>query len=212
MKHLLGKQPDYSLLCTFGCACWPNLRPYITHKLAFRSTCCVFLGYNNQHKGYKCLDSSFGQMYISRDVIFYEIVFPFSTLHPNVGALLKSKISLLHPTLRIPHEGVRVEEFNVTNVANAPHESFAEIGDLAVSNSEQDQRFVISDASHTNSGAIEDLVINPRADSKLMEAISDLGRIVYASGSVLVSTITHGSASYATPERSSADRVAMDEI
>jgi hypothetical protein len=150
-------------------------------------------------------------MYVSRDVIFYETVFPFSTLHPNVGALLKAKISLLHPTLRSPHEGVCVEEFNVTNVANTPHESFAEIGDLAVSNSGQDQRFAISDASHANSGAIEDLVINPRVDSKLMEAISDLGRIVYALGSVLVSTITHGSASYATPERSSADRVAMDE-
>jgi hypothetical protein len=25
----------YSFLRTFGCACWPNLRPYNTHKLAF---------------------------------------------------------------------------------------------------------------------------------------------------------------------------------
>ena len=31
------------ILCTsFGCAVWPNLRPYNSRKLAFRSTRCVF--------------------------------------------------------------------------------------------------------------------------------------------------------------------------
>jgi hypothetical protein len=25
--------PDYKFLCTFGCTCWPNLRPYNSHKL-----------------------------------------------------------------------------------------------------------------------------------------------------------------------------------
>jgi hypothetical protein len=166
MERLLGQQPDYSLLCTFGCACWPNLRPYNTHKLAFRSKHCVFLGFNNQHKGYKCLDSSSGRVYISRDVIFDETVFPFSTLHPNVGALLKAEISLLHPMLLSPQEGVCVEEFNMPNVANALHEPFAETGDLVVSNSEPNQRFMISNASHVGSGATKDPIINPGADSQ----------------------------------------------
>ena len=31
------------------------------------------------HKGYKCLDRSTGRIYISRDVVFDETVFPFST-------------------------------------------------------------------------------------------------------------------------------------
>jgi hypothetical protein len=26
MEHLLGHKPDYTLLRTFECACWPNLR------------------------------------------------------------------------------------------------------------------------------------------------------------------------------------------
>jgi hypothetical protein len=40
---LLREKPDYKSLRIFGCACWPNLRPYDTPKLAFRSTRCVFL-------------------------------------------------------------------------------------------------------------------------------------------------------------------------
>jgi histone deacetylase 1/2 len=31
------------------------------------------------HKGYKCLDHSTGRIYISRDVVFDETVFPYAT-------------------------------------------------------------------------------------------------------------------------------------
>jgi hypothetical protein len=39
------------------------------------------------------------RVYISRDVVFDEGVFPFATLHPNVGAHLRAEISLLPPSL-----------------------------------------------------------------------------------------------------------------
>jgi hypothetical protein len=51
--------------------------------------------YNNLHKGFKCLDISTGRVNVSRDVIFDETIFPFSTLHPNTGARLRSEIALL---------------------------------------------------------------------------------------------------------------------
>ena len=76
---LFGDKPDYTFFRAFGCACWPNLRPYNNRKLKFRSRQCVFLGYSSMHKGYKCLDRSSGRIYISRDVTFDEHVFPFST-------------------------------------------------------------------------------------------------------------------------------------
>jgi histone deacetylase 1/2 len=51
VERLLHTKPNYDSLRIFGCACWPNLRPYNKRKLAYRSTQCVFLGYSPLHKG-----------------------------------------------------------------------------------------------------------------------------------------------------------------
>jgi hypothetical protein len=96
LERLFNKKKVYYLfLKTFGCACWSNLRPYNDHKLAFRSKCCVFLGYSFMHKGYKCLKVYSGRVYISRDVIFDEKIFSFTELHSNVGDRLPAEINLL---------------------------------------------------------------------------------------------------------------------
>ena len=105
ITRLFGTIPDYTSLRVFGCACWPNLRPYNTRKLAFRSKQCVFLGYSSLHKGVKCLDVPTGRVYISRDVVFDESVFPFTSLHPNAGALLRKEILLLPPSLQNDDHG-----------------------------------------------------------------------------------------------------------
>jgi hypothetical protein len=54
--ELFQKELDYSILRVFGCACYPLLRPYFTHKLSFHSKQCIFPGYSSNHGGYKCLD------------------------------------------------------------------------------------------------------------------------------------------------------------
>jgi hypothetical protein len=107
-ETLFHTKPNYPFLKVFGCACWPNLRPYNNHKLQPRSIRCVFLGYSPLHKGYKCLHHSSGRIYISRDVIFEETAFPFhngpliltapaQTSSPSPGLPL-----LINPTL--PHQ------------------------------------------------------------------------------------------------------------
>lgn len=103
-ERLFHQNPDYSMLRVFGCTCWPNLRPYNTRKLAFRSKQCVFLGYSNLHKGFKCLDVNEGRVYISHGVVFDETIFPFASLHPNAGARLRSEI-LLPDHLKNPTAG-----------------------------------------------------------------------------------------------------------
>ena len=64
---------------TFGCLCYPWMRPYSANKLAPRSTRCAFMGYSKIHKGYICLDMSTSKFIISRHIIFYDQEFPFTT-------------------------------------------------------------------------------------------------------------------------------------
>jgi histone deacetylase 1/2 len=115
-ERLFHTKLDYSSLRIFGCACWPNLHPYNNHKLSFRSKECAFRRYSNMHKGFKCLDISTGRVYISRDVVFDEDTFPFSKLHPNAGARLRSEISLLPSNLLNPSRG---DESVIDTVSNA---------------------------------------------------------------------------------------------
>jgi hypothetical protein len=85
-----------------------------------------FMGYRSSHKGYKCLDVVSGCVYVSRDVMFDEGVFPFSSLHPNSGAQLHSDILLLPPPLRNSYEGEfvatgRTNGANVVDPLVEPH-------------------------------------------------------------------------------------------
>ena len=70
-EHLFGCKPDYHFLKVFSCSCFPYLRPYNKHKLAFKTSKCVFLGYSPFHKGCKCLHPS-GRIYIAHSVTFDE--------------------------------------------------------------------------------------------------------------------------------------------
>ncbi|KAD4584166.1 hypothetical protein E3N88_21767 [Mikania micrantha] len=76
-EHIFHHPPDYSFLRVFGSQCFPYLRPYNKHKMDFRSTSCVFLGYSSSHHGYRCLDPQTDRIYIARHVRFNEHHFPF---------------------------------------------------------------------------------------------------------------------------------------
>jgi hypothetical protein len=64
------------------------------------------------HKGFKCLNPSTDRIYISRDIIFDESVFPFASLNPNAGARYHSDVLLLPSTPSGNND--------LTNMANAP--------------------------------------------------------------------------------------------
>lgn len=91
--QLNGKQPDYTALRIFGCACYPTLRDYISTKFDPRSLTCVFLGYSEKYRGYRSLYPPTGRVYISRHVIFDENMFPFQTSYANLHRSPSSHIS-----------------------------------------------------------------------------------------------------------------------
>jgi hypothetical protein len=116
---LFNQSPDYLFLKTFGCACWPNLRPYNTHKLQPRSSQCVFLGYSLLHKGYKCLHLPSNRLYISRDVIFDEPTFPFQKFSPPILSESSPPHQILAMVQSIPTSGLCSVPTHVT--ASSPH-------------------------------------------------------------------------------------------
>jgi hypothetical protein len=80
---LFLSHPNYSELKVFGCLCFPNIYATTPNKLYSRSIPCVFLGYSDEHKGYRCLDLSNGRTHISRHVTFDETTFSFATRSPS---------------------------------------------------------------------------------------------------------------------------------
>lgn len=82
---LFNEPPDYTELKVFGClafACNPE-KP--GDKFAARGVPCVFLGYPCLQKGYRLLNLSTMQTFVSRDVLFHELVFPFKTTTGSVA-------------------------------------------------------------------------------------------------------------------------------
>jgi len=105
-ETLFHQPPDYGFLCTFGCLCFPFLRPYNAHKLDCRSSPCAFLGYSSCHLGYRYLDLSSNRIYISHHIRFHENSFPFlesdhvpATTHSNPQSAF---ISHLHTLTYFP--------------------------------------------------------------------------------------------------------------
>ncbi|KAJ4973260.1 hypothetical protein NE237_006434 [Protea cynaroides] len=80
---LFEKELDYTILRTFGSLCFPCLRCTAKNKFDQRSAPYVFLGYNDHHKGYRCLHHQLGRIYISRHVVFEENVLPCCKNEPS---------------------------------------------------------------------------------------------------------------------------------
>lgn len=81
---LNGRPPVYTSLRAFGCACYPYLRPYAENKFDPKSLLCVFVGYNERYKGYRCYHPPTGRVYINRHVLFDEERLPFKDTYQHL--------------------------------------------------------------------------------------------------------------------------------
>jgi len=80
---LFSKPPSYSHLRVFGCLCYVHDKNRSNDKFAPQSKTCVFIGYPMGKKGYKVCDMESHKIFTSRDVVFYENIFPFQSHNPS---------------------------------------------------------------------------------------------------------------------------------
>jgi hypothetical protein len=106
--HLHSTQPSYEHLKVFGCACYPNMSSTAPHKLAPRSSLCVFLGYSSEHKGYRCLELGSNRIITSRHVVFDESFFPFADMSTSPMASSALDFLLDDSDLTAPIPGARI--------------------------------------------------------------------------------------------------------
>lgn len=125
-EKLFKTKPNYSFLRTFGCLCFPNIRPFTKTKLQFRSVPCVFLGYSPLYKGYKCRDPT-GRIFITRHVTFNEAIFPYNTPSPKVSpspnatSKIHPKLIVIHPSQVTHHSSSpTVSSTNTTSTSVSP--------------------------------------------------------------------------------------------
>lgn len=81
---LYGTFPDYHSLCAFGSKRYSYTWDTKHDKFDPKTLSCIFLGYSDQHHGYKCYHPRTCCTYISHHVVFYELNFPykhFENLH-----------------------------------------------------------------------------------------------------------------------------------
>jgi hypothetical protein len=72
LEVLQDKVQDVSYLKVFSCTCYVHLPATQRDKLDPRAVKCIFLGYSQTKKGYKCYEPKSKKLYISRDVRFVE--------------------------------------------------------------------------------------------------------------------------------------------
>ena len=69
---LYKKKPTITHFRVFGCVCYVFVPEQMRTKMEKKAIRCIFVGYDQQRKGWRCIDPTTNKAYVSRHVVFDE--------------------------------------------------------------------------------------------------------------------------------------------
>lgn len=152
---LLGTSPSYQHLRVFGCLCYGR-NAYISHKFDARSLPGIFIGYPLGQKGYIIYDLASKQIYVSRDVTFYETNFPFQGLSTNPPPLFPLPMLDSLENIEIPHNEPDTADGHQSNEGPSHSDLHNDIGwDSEPSQDAGDPLIAPTPAQHSIDGQLD---------------------------------------------------------
>ena len=103
-------KPSYNEMKVFGVLCFAQNNPRTKDKFESRSRKCVFIGYPFGKKGWKVYDLETREIFISRDVVFDEGVFPFAKTQASKD-LLADHTQHTGPSMSLDQVGLVFDDF-----------------------------------------------------------------------------------------------------
>ena len=94
---LFGVPPSYDHVRVFGCLCYATSRSRGRDKFDSRSRRCIFVGYPFGKRGWRLYDLETHEIFVSRDVHFFEDTFPYlDSLSANARTHLENYFTNPH--------------------------------------------------------------------------------------------------------------------
>ncbi|KAJ0575491.1 putative RNA-directed DNA polymerase [Helianthus annuus] len=92
---MFGFRPSLSHFRNSGCLCFSTILNE-PDKFAYHADKCVLIGYSNVKKGYKLWSIDEKKVFFSRDVKFYEHVYPFKSKQINDDVMVDNSLNLIN--------------------------------------------------------------------------------------------------------------------
>ncbi|KAF5754617.1 putative RNA-directed DNA polymerase [Helianthus annuus] len=158
-----GFKPSFDHLRNFGCLCFSTVLTE-SDKFTYHADKCVFVGYSNVKKGYKLLSLDNRKVFFSRDVKFYENVYPFKS-NMNKDQELINKTSLNH---------INFFDFTETNMSEVPNVPNDEEGTTGAQDHCSDDQQPVSPSTSATAQSVEDVV--PESGQLGSSSLGNIGR------------------------------------
>lgn len=121
-EKLLKKKPNVSHFKVFGCVCFALVPSSKRHKLEKKSRKCVFVGYDNEKKGWRCFDPDTRTCLVAYNVVFDEASSWWSNESEVSPYITKEKESSESHQVCLPFFGMSDDNDDVVSIGNAEPE------------------------------------------------------------------------------------------